>query len=71
LRHILDDCSETHIWRLLNDEHYSHLKFPRPIKINTRNYWRRGEVLDWIKGRARIGDLKKASVAEAAAETAA
>ncbi len=67
LRHLLDDCSEMHIWRLLNDEQYRDLKFPRPVKINNRNYWHRREVLDWIKSRARIADRKKPNAAEAQA----
>ncbi len=48
-RYLLNNCSEMHIWRLLNVESYAPLAFPKPIKINARNYWRRGEIIAWIK----------------------
>lgn len=54
-RQLLHKCSEMHIWRLLNLESYAALKFPKPIKINTRNYWKRCDILKWIdalSGRA-------------------
>jgi predicted DNA-binding transcriptional regulator AlpA len=53
LREILGGCSEMHIWRLLNDPSYRALKFPRPIPINRRNYFRLQEVRRWIGERAR------------------
>jgi len=49
LREILGDCSEMHIWRLLNEQKYQALAFPKPIKINDRNYWRVGAVRQWIR----------------------
>ena len=48
LRQMLGDCSEMHIWRMLNEEKYEPLAFPKPIKINDRNYWRMGAVRRWI-----------------------
>ena len=51
-RELLDNCSKMHIWRLVNLESYAALKFPKPIKINLRNYWRRREILAWIKAQA-------------------
>jgi predicted DNA-binding transcriptional regulator AlpA len=70
VRQLLDDCSEMQIWRLLNDERYRDLNFPRPVKINIRNYWRRSEVLEWIKQRptvaANYGDRKAKREVEAA-----
>jgi predicted DNA-binding transcriptional regulator AlpA len=48
-RKLVHNCSEMHIWRLLNVESYAPLKFPKPIKINSRNYWRRRDILDWIE----------------------
>jgi predicted DNA-binding transcriptional regulator AlpA len=48
VRHLLNNCSEMHVWRLLNFPAYAKLRFPKAIKINTRNYWRRRDVLDWI-----------------------
>jgi predicted DNA-binding transcriptional regulator AlpA len=51
LRKLLGDCSEMHIWRLLNDEKNQPLAFPKPIKINDRNYWRLGAIRQWVRGR--------------------
>jgi predicted DNA-binding transcriptional regulator AlpA len=51
VRRLLANCSEMHIWRLLNVESYARLKFPRPTKINSRNYWRRRAILGWIEER--------------------
>jgi predicted DNA-binding transcriptional regulator AlpA len=51
LRQLLGDCSEMHIWRLLNDEKNHALAFPRPIKINDRNYWRLSTISRWIRER--------------------
>jgi len=51
LRELVGNCSEMHIWRLLNDEKYQALAFPKPIKINDRNYWRLGAVRQWICDR--------------------
>jgi predicted DNA-binding transcriptional regulator AlpA len=51
LRQLLGDCSEMHIWRLLNEEKNQALAFPRPFKINDRNYWRLGAVREWIRAR--------------------
>ena len=50
LRQLLGDCSEMHVWRLLNV--YTDLRFPHPIKINGRNYWRRREIVAWIAAQA-------------------
>jgi predicted DNA-binding transcriptional regulator AlpA len=49
LREFLGCCSEMHIWRLLNNEKYQPLAFPKPIKINDRNYWRLGAVRQWVR----------------------
>jgi predicted DNA-binding transcriptional regulator AlpA len=49
LRQLLGDCSEMHIWRLLNKKKLRPLAFPRPIKINDRNYWRLGAIRRWIE----------------------
>jgi predicted DNA-binding transcriptional regulator AlpA len=51
LREFLGHCSEMHIWRLLNKKEYQTLAFPKPIKINDRNYWRLGTVRQWIRDR--------------------
>ncbi len=49
LREILGGCSEMHIWRLLHDEKNQALAFPKPMKINDRNYWRLGSIRQWIR----------------------
>jgi predicted DNA-binding transcriptional regulator AlpA len=49
LRQLLGNCSEMHIWRLLNKQELQPLAFPRPIKINGRNYWRLGAIRGWIE----------------------
>jgi predicted DNA-binding transcriptional regulator AlpA len=49
LREFLGRCSEMHIWRLLNKKEYQAFAFPKPIKINDRNYWRLGAVRQWIR----------------------
>jgi predicted DNA-binding transcriptional regulator AlpA len=51
LRELFGDCSEMHIWRMLNEKKYKPLAFPKPIKINDRNYWRLGAVRQWICDR--------------------
>ena len=51
VRRLLATCSDMHVWRLLNVPSYAHLKFPRPTKINSRNYWRRRAILGWIEDR--------------------
>jgi len=53
-RQLLHNCSEMHIWRLLNLAAYAALKFPKPIKINTRNYWKRCDILKWIERQANV-----------------
>jgi hypothetical protein len=38
------------IWRWMRDER---VKFPHPIKINNRNYWRLGDLRRWQEERSR------------------
>ena len=51
VKELLGNCSDMHIWRLLNEEKYELLAFPKPFKINHRNYWRLGAVRQWIRDR--------------------
>jgi predicted DNA-binding transcriptional regulator AlpA len=51
VRELVGNCSEMHIWRLLNDKKNKALAFPKPININKRNYWRLGVVRQWIRER--------------------
>lgn len=32
------------LWRWMHDEN---IAFPKPVKINNRNYWRLGDLRDW------------------------
>jgi predicted DNA-binding transcriptional regulator AlpA len=32
------------IWRWMRD---TRVRFPKPVKINSRNYWRLGELRRW------------------------
>lgn len=52
-RDLLGGCSDMHIWRMLNLPAYAHFKFPRPVTINRRNYFRRRELVAWIELQAR------------------
>jgi predicted DNA-binding transcriptional regulator AlpA len=52
IRALLGNCSEMHLWRLINVERYQFLNFPRPIVINRRNYFRRREIVCWIEQQA-------------------
>lgn len=38
------------LWRWRND---SALRFPKPLTINKRNYWRSSELAAWIDDRGR------------------
>jgi predicted DNA-binding transcriptional regulator AlpA len=51
VRELCGNCSEMHVWRLLNEEKYRELAFPKPFKINGRNYWRLGAVRRWVRDR--------------------
>jgi predicted DNA-binding transcriptional regulator AlpA len=66
LRELLGRCSEMHIWRLLNDEKNQALAFPRPFKINGRNYWRLGTVRQWIREREIQSQLAPTAALRAA-----
>ena len=42
------DISDMTLWRwLANPE----MNFPQPVYINTRRYWRRGDVTAWLETR--------------------
>ena len=38
------------LWRWMRD---ADLKFPQPLKINRRNYWRIADLEKWERARAR------------------
>ena len=48
VREILADISVITLRRWSFDENYSYLNFPKPIKVATRNYWRLGDIENWV-----------------------
>jgi predicted DNA-binding transcriptional regulator AlpA len=68
LRQLLGNCSGMHIWRLLNKQELQPLGFPIPIKINGRNYWRLGEIRQWIRDQ-EAKSRKQAALTSPDAET--
>ena len=46
---ICGGVSTMSLWRWLHDDE---LKFPPPVKINGRNYWKLAELRAWLAGRA-------------------
>lgn len=40
--------SDMSLWRWLRDPD---LKFPKPMIINSRRYWRRADLTSWERGR--------------------
>ena len=44
------DVTTMTIWRWTKDEN---LGFPKPLKINTRKYWRESDLIAWERARAR------------------
>src|SRR5262245_31439302 len=67
LRELLGGCSEMHIWRLLNKRELQPLAFPKPFKINGRNYWRLGAIRRWFEDQ----EIKSRELASAMQPTAA
>ncbi len=59
VRELLGGVSNMQIWRLLNDERYRALKFPRPIVIGRRSHWRLGDLRRWINRQPK--KLRKAA----------
>jgi predicted DNA-binding transcriptional regulator AlpA len=50
------------LWRWMRDDR---VRFPPPIKINTRNYWRLGDLRAWQAAHAAMGH--RAAAQDAAA----
>jgi len=48
VRKTLGNISDMTIYRWLNDQNYQYLKFPKPIYIANRRYWRRSDIESWI-----------------------
>jgi predicted DNA-binding transcriptional regulator AlpA len=45
------DIHDMTLWRWMHD---ADLKFPQPLKINRRNYWRIADLERWERARARV-----------------
>ena len=52
----LFDCTEMCLWRWVNDKRYSALRFPQPVRINRRLFWRRSELDAFIARQAAARD---------------
>lgn len=50
IRARIGNVSAMCIWRWTRD---ARVRFPRPIKINKRNYWRLGDLRQWQSERTR------------------
>jgi predicted DNA-binding transcriptional regulator AlpA len=44
------DIHDMTLWRWMRD---ADLKFPQPLKVNRRNYWRIADLEKWERARAR------------------
>ncbi len=44
VRQFCGGVSDMTVWRWLRDER---VQFPKPVSINKRNYWRRGDLRAW------------------------
>jgi len=49
VRDLCGGISDMTLWRWLNNPA---LKFPKPIKIQARRYWRAAEIASWLDHRA-------------------
>ncbi len=49
VRELCGDVSDMTLWRWLHDEE---LKFPKPVVISRRRYWRLAELRAWLAERA-------------------
>ena len=52
VRRICGDVSEMTIYRWLNR---ADLKFPKPVYIGRRRYWREAEIIEWLDAHAGRG----------------
>lgn len=48
VRDICGGISDMSLWRWLNDPK---MKFPKPVVIQRRRYWREADVMQWIEDR--------------------
>lgn len=48
VRELCGGVSDMSLWRWLNDPD---LNFPKPIRIQSRRYWREADVAAWLEQR--------------------
>jgi predicted DNA-binding transcriptional regulator AlpA len=48
VRELCGGVSDMSLWRWLNDPA---LKFPQPIRIQSRRYWKETEIAAWLEQR--------------------
>jgi predicted DNA-binding transcriptional regulator AlpA len=48
VRKMFGDVSDMTLWRWLKD---ADLKFPKPIYVQRRRFWREAELIEWISNR--------------------
>ena len=48
VRYALGGVSDMTLWRWLND---AALNFPKPIRIQSRRYWREADIIQWLDAR--------------------
>lgn len=63
VRNALGGVSDMTLWRWLND---SALNFPRPLKIQSRRYWRENDVAEWLQQREASGAAEAETADDAA-----
>lgn len=54
VRELCGDISDMSLWRWLSDPA---LKFPKPVYIQKRRFWREAEVLNWIEAKAEAREV--------------
>lgn len=55
VRALCGNISDMTLWRWLNDKA---LKFPSPIYIGRRRYWREADVLTWLDGLSQKAETQ-------------
>jgi predicted DNA-binding transcriptional regulator AlpA len=53
VRTMFGDVTDMTIWRWLKDPD---LKFPKPIYVMRRRFWRLAELTDWIDNQPRVNE---------------
>jgi predicted DNA-binding transcriptional regulator AlpA len=48
VRELCGGVSDMSLWRWLNDPA---LNFPKPVRIQSKRYWRENEIAEWLEHR--------------------